>query len=155
MPSQSKRVKWAIPLVLAVPILLFGCCFLSGPQLDPTAVSWKKMTVEYCVGTSSEEAVMKTWETEDKKLLNDLRSALKITHQQGLSVAGYMRTNRIVITLADGKNIRMSVYTDEGMRLYNEENKKEVYNLETDGSFVKKLRNVIQDATGEPIHFYY
>jgi len=98
---------------------------------------------------------MKSWETEDRKLLEDLRGALKIKSRQALSLVPTMTTNRIALTLADGKDIVMYIYDEERLSFYNVADRRQSCSITTDRGFVEKLKNVIRDAADEPIHFYY
>ena len=158
MSSQSKRAKWVIQLVIAAPILLFGCCLgsclIPWPQLNPAAVPWKKMTVEYCMGEPP-AVTMKSWETEDQKLLNDLRGVLIIKEQRGSILVPTMLTNRIAVTRTDGKNIIMYIPSEYEVWFHNAANRKQSYSSYIDSVFATKLRYMIEDATGERIHFYY
>lgn len=149
VPSQSRRVLLLV--LLAATTLPSGC---GNSKTDPVAASWKKIKVEYCVG-SPPMVTMKSWETEDRKLLEDLRGALKIKSRQALSLVPTMTTNRIALTLADGKDIVMYIYDEERLSFYNVADRRQSCSITTDRGFVEKLKNVIRDAADEPIHFYY
>lgn len=149
MPSQSKRILLLVLLTAAA--LPLGCENSKPP--DPVATSWKKLKVEYSVG-SPPTVTMKSWETEDQKLLDDIHDALKIKSKQALTLVPTMRTNRIVITLADGNDVIMHIYDEEQLSYHNPANRQQSYSILADKGFVEKLRNVIQTATGEKIHFY-
>lgn len=149
MLSQSKQILLLV--LLTVSVTSSGC---ENSKPDPVATSWKKLKVEYCVG-SPPTVTMKSWETEDQKLLDDIHDALKIKSRQALTLVGTMTTNRIAITLADGNDVIMYILDEERLSYHNPANRQQSYSVITDKGFVEKLRNVIQAATGERIHFYY
>jgi hypothetical protein len=122
--------------------------------LNPAAASWQKIKVEYCVGTPPAVA-MASWETEDQRLLGELRDALEIKSRQGLISVPTMTTNRIALTLADGDDFVLHIYDEEMLSFYNPANRQQSYAITADKGFVEKLRSVIQAARGERVHSYY
>ena len=146
MPTQVLLLA-----ILTAAVASLGC---NNNYPDPATTAWAKIEVNYCVG-SPPTVTMKSWATEDQGLLNDLHDAFKIKTKRGLSLVGTMTTNCIELRLADGKAIVMYVLGEERLTSHNPANRKQSYSLTTEKGFVGKLRDVIQAATGETVHFYY
>jgi len=135
---------------LFVSFFILGCSIFY-PQLQRQ--SWSSIEVDYCVG-EGERVQMKTWSTNDPIILKQLKKSYHATSISLAWTAGYMNSNEIRLTLANGKVWNIYIYSPTTYKLIDPTDK-DSFHLDLKLAFFETLKAMIEKHEARSIHFYY
>lgn len=146
---KDKVKKILFFVILTLPMLLIGC-FLFEPDLSE--VEWVGLDVKYCVKKNGNISI-ESWATSDMTLLTELRAAYHQTAISGLSVAGYTKSNRVIVTTKDKGDWYLFFYAPTSARLRKVGSPKRSYSVDLSPSFYHYLNTKLTSLEEEPDFF--
>ena len=139
--------KTLLFIILPLSILLIGC-FATKPDLSKN--EWVSLDVKYCVG-SNETFSVKSWKTSDANILKELRNAYHQTAIRSLSVAGYTKSNRVIVTTQENGSWYLFLYASTSARLRKVGSPKRSYSVDLSPTFYNYLLAKLISLEDNPI----
>ena len=136
-------------VVLTLPMLLVGC-FLFEPDLSE--IEWVGLDVKYCVNKNGTVSI-ESWATSDVTLLTDLRAAYQQTAIRGLSVAGYTKSNRVIVSTKDKGDWYLFFYAPTSARLRKVGSPKRSYSVDLSPAFYDSINTKLTSLEEKPDFF--
>ncbi|NCC62212.1 MAG: hypothetical protein EOM12_15030 [Verrucomicrobiae bacterium] len=148
----KKSLLLAILCALIYIPMLTSCLFPYHKAPVLSEMKWESLYVEY-IEMSKGESVRKSWTTNNKDVLNELRESLKVLDAGDLWGLGTMTSNKLRLTLVGGEEWVIYIVSKTSLAINKAIDPPTGFGLKVAPLFYDTLKKVIEHDEGGIVSF--